>query len=295
MTSYIAVTSREWFKYLSHMNINENDQVNFWRKNKAPLNKIETGDDFYFLVKNQKEVKEERKILGKARFVRFEQNSYIEAWNKYKKLNGCETSDEFKRNMKKIYNESINTEFGCIILDNFEVFNTGVKLSDLDIEFKNSIVSGKYIDEEDRNKLDYFSYKESDYIDLIQEVTETYIEGDQKIITHIVRERNPSLKKAVVQKFLKNHTHLFCEVCGFDFNKQYGSLGQSFIECHHTKPIHQLKERTETQIEEMALLCANCHRMIHRKKEMLSIEELKAIVRENCQKDKLNRRFPDIQ
>ena len=67
-----------------------------------------------------------------------------------------------------------------------------------------------------------------------------------------------------------------CKICKFDFKEKYGLHGQNYIEVHHKKPLHTLIEASEIDPEhDMEVLCANCHRMVHRKKhEPLSIEEL---------------------
>lgn len=76
---------------------------------------------------------------------------------------------------------------------------------------------------------------------------------------------------------------LKCQVCGFDFYETYGDLGKGYIECHHINPLSERPEREwtselRTKIQDVAVLCANCHRMIHRKKPALSIDELRAII-----------------
>jgi len=71
---------------------------------------------------------------------------------------------------------------------------------------------------------------------------------------------------------------LACEACEFDFATFYGKRGYGFLECHHTKPVASLLEGHKTHINDLSLVCANCYRMIHRKKPWLSIDELKAIL-----------------
>ncbi|TDM48527.1 hypothetical protein ETI08_05110 [Macrococcoides goetzii] len=66
MVSYIGVTSREWFAYLSNRYISKDDTINFWKKSTSELKRLKHGDDFYFLVKNPKNIKGERQVLGKA-------------------------------------------------------------------------------------------------------------------------------------------------------------------------------------------------------------------------------------
>jgi 5-methylcytosine-specific restriction protein A len=70
---------------------------------------------------------------------------------------------------------------------------------------------------------------------------------------------------------------LACEACGFDFAAHYGDRGRGFIECHHTMPIATLAEGHKTHINHLALVCANCHRIIHREKPWLAVEEVRAL------------------
>jgi predicted HNH restriction endonuclease len=94
---------------------------------------------------------------------------------------------------------------------------------------------------------------------------------------HKVRERNTKTVKKKKDDFLKKNGRLYCEVCDFDFEKEYGSRGDGFIECHHTKFLSDYDEPTKTSITDLVLLCSNCHRIIHRKKPWLSVEELKDV------------------
>ncbi|MES3091908.1 HNH endonuclease [Sphingomonas aerolata] len=73
---------------------------------------------------------------------------------------------------------------------------------------------------------------------------------------------------------------LACEVCGFDFEAAYGGLGAGYIEVHHTKPVHMLTPGTKTKLADLALLCANCHRMMHRKQSPIDLELLGNLIPE---------------
>jgi hypothetical protein len=79
---------------------------------------------------------------------------------------------------------------------------------------------------------------------------------------------------------MKMNGRLACEACGFDFAIIYGERGSGFIECHHTKPVATLAEGHKTHIDDLALVCANCHRIIHRDRKWPSIAELKALLAE---------------
>jgi 5-methylcytosine-specific restriction protein A len=100
-------------------------------------------------------------------------------------------------------------------------------------------------------------------------------EGSVMTRIHRIRERNRSLIQKKKDHHFNNNGNLACECCGFDFGKSYGSHGDGFIECHHTKPVSELTPGEKTKISDLALLCSNCHRMIHRRRPWLSIDELR--------------------
>lgn len=99
-------------------------------------------------------------------------------------------------------------------------------------------------------------------------------EGGVIMRLHKRYERDPKLV-AEKRKAAAATGDLACEVCGFDFKVTYGELGDEYIEVHHTKPVHTLLAGTKTKLDDLALLCANCHRMAHRKRQPLSIEALR--------------------
>jgi len=99
----------------------------------------------------------------------------------------------------------------------------------------------------------------------------TATEGKQQLVSHIVKERNRKIVNEKKQQAIKNN-NLKCEVCSFSFSATYAN---DFIECHHIIPIGQAGIR-ETRLEDLALVCANCHRMLHKKfdGQYLSINQL---------------------
>jgi hypothetical protein len=111
---------------------------------------------------------------------------------------------------------------------------------------------------------------------------QSYVEGKRELRVHYQRERNRSLVAHAKRDFIDKNGSLYCEVCGFSFSKKYGDLGMNFIEAHHRKPLSEAQEATvETSIEDLAMVCANCHRMLHRQKPWLSIDELRDILERN--------------
>jgi len=112
----------------------------------------------------------------------------------------------------------------------------------------------------------------------IEELNLFVKEGGRKLITHFRRERNPRIVAEKKAQVLKVSGKLKCEVCGFDFPEKYGDLGYGFCEAHHVKPLSDSNREIETKLEDLAILCSNCHRMIHRTKPMMSVDEFKKLL-----------------
>lgn len=117
-----------------------------------------------------------------------------------------------------------------------------------------------------------------DYFLFLDDDEQEYPEGKESFRSHRVRERNSKLVNDAKDAFVKKHGSLFCEVCNINFENNYGLRGSRFIEAHHIKPVSQLKNEEKTKIKDLAMLCPNCHRMIHRK-PYITVEELKEIYR----------------
>lgn len=109
----------------------------------------------------------------------------------------------------------------------------------------------------------------------------TFSEGREKYALHKKYERDVNASKIVKEKRLKENGDLKCEVCGFSFLETYGELGSGFIEAHHKIPVSKLGNNGRTRIEDIALVCSNCHKIIHRTKPILSVDKLKKIVKQN--------------
>ncbi|MEP9397614.1 HNH endonuclease [Mesorhizobium sp. KR2-14] len=103
-------------------------------------------------------------------------------------------------------------------------------------------------------------------------------EGKVSYRYHRVLERKGAVVSLRKRAALTKHGKLDCEACGFDFVAVYGPRGYGFIEAHHTNPVHAMKEGDETAPEDLSLLCSNCHRMIHKAKPWLTVDELKALL-----------------
>lgn len=120
------------------------------------------------------------------------------------------------------------------------------------------------------DEIDYYSTKDD------------FSEGESRIVIHIKKERNQKLVKLAKEKWSAQHNHdIKCIVCSFSFYKTYGRIGQGFIEAHHVVPLSKLDGSITIKTEDLVPVCANCHRILHRKDPLLTMDELHQIIEMN--------------
>jgi 5-methylcytosine-specific restriction protein A len=91
-----------------------------------------------------------------------------------------------------------------------------------------------------------------------------FLEGGSKVYVSTRAERNPRARADAIRIHGTR-----CQVCDFDFGVAYGELGRGYVEVHHVAPIGAGDKRP-CEINpaiDLAVVCANCHRMLHRKKD----------------------------
>lgn len=106
-------------------------------------------------------------------------------------------------------------------------------------------------------------------------------EGRLLIRRHRSRERDKGLRKRKIEAVSRQGRQLTCEVCDFDFEATYGSRGAGYIECHHVVPLHEAGE-VRTRLSDLALICANCHRMIHHRAPWPTPGELRKLIQQTA-------------
>lgn len=119
----------------------------------------------------------------------------------------------------------------------------------------------------------------SDHDSSASDADEMLLEAPEGAIltrNHRRRERDPRLVVACKKLAMKKHGRLHCWACGFDFAATYGDFAEGIIDCHHTKPVHTLEPGATTKVADLALLCSNCHRVIHSQRPWLTLEQLRA-------------------
>lgn len=77
-------------------------------------------------------------------------------------------------------------------------------------------------------------------------------------------------KKAAV---LKKTGRLACEVCDFESSEIFDVEG--VIDVHHIVPLHKIGESVTT-MNDLALVCPTCHRVLHRHRPVITPAELRA-------------------
>jgi predicted HNH restriction endonuclease len=115
-------------------------------------------------------------------------------------------------------------------------------------------------------------------IDMAVADRRTKTEGGRKVFVSGRIERDPSLRAAA----LRIHGTACC-ICGFDYETVYGEWGSGFAEVHHLIMLGgaESSERLTDPEHDLAVVCANCHRMIHRRRDtVLTLDDLRH--RLNC-------------
>ena len=93
-----------------------------------------------------------------------------------------------------------------------------------------------------------------------------WAEGYPRRVSHLRRERAPGLARDKKAAVLAATGKLACEKCGFEPAAKYGpAYLDAGLDVHHKIPLAELPTGTETALADLALLCATCHRIEHRK------------------------------
>ena len=98
-----------------------------------------------------------------------------------------------------------------------------------------------------------------------------FLEGERRA-SKIAR----SLRSAALRAAAKRRWGPQCHCCGFSFKEFYGSVGENFAIVHHLDPLGNSDGRSRvTSVEDVRIVCANCHYILHRQDPPLGIDELK--------------------
>lgn len=84
------------------------------------------------------------------------------------------------------------------------------------------------------------------------------------------------------------HYGTTCKICGFDFDKVYGTSFHGIIEVHHIVPLSEIRRNYVVDpVRDLIPVCPNCHTALHSKRDgVYTPEELKTMfnsLRKNIQ------------
>lgn len=100
---------------------------------------------------------------------------------------------------------------------------------------------------------------------------ELYLEGALREVKVNAYERNAQAREACIR-----HHKAVCAACKFDFGSVYGEIAKGLIHVHHIVPLSTIgAEYKLDPITDLIPLCPNCHAVVHRGAEVLSIDKLK--------------------
>lgn len=105
--------------------------------------------------------------------------------------------------------------------------------------------------------------------------TASYFEGATRSIRVNAYERSRDGREACIR-----HHGVNCAVCGFNFERTYGTAAAGFIHVHHLRPLAVIgEEYVLDPVADLRPVCPNCHAVIHRKEPPYSIEEAQTMIR----------------
>ncbi|SIO25790.1 HNH endonuclease [Singulisphaera sp. GP187] len=124
---------------------------------------------------------------------------------------------------------------------------------------------------------DHMRFYQSDLSDVGQDGA---IEGELRVAMSRHRARERWLRDSKIAEVKQaNDGRLPCHVCTFDFFKVYGDIGRAYAQVHHLKPLGDRTRPSLTKLSDLAVLCANCHIMVHIGNQVRPLEGLLAVPR----------------
>ena len=123
------------------------------------------------------------------------------------------------------------------------------------------------VDGGDANRFEHLEQNEAD--------NKKMSEGEKKLLQHYKRERRPQLRDMKLKSVMREVGFLQCECCGTAAEAYPPEYRKSVFEVHHRRPLSE--GSTLTGVDDLALLCANCHRAIHTfpNDQMPSVDEFR--------------------
>lgn len=266
----------DWLAY--HQQHSANKLVVFYGSPKKETH----GYDVLFCVRPKP-----REIFAVGKIQKQNVISPNEAWTKYGSALGAQSEKEWRQQADSVLKNSLEKYKGNILaieLSDFRLFPEPINLESVGIGNTDWQLMKEVSEEETNRLMDKLQTDSDPDFILAQEFglepdEITFKEGKERMRLHLTKERNRQLvNRAKESWYQSSNGKLHCEVCNFSFPEKYGKVGAGFIEAHHRISIASLTAETIVKIADLAAVCSNCHRMIHRHQPLLTIQELKQII-----------------
>lgn len=105
--------------------------------------------------------------------------------------------------------------------------------------------------------------KKGELDEAADELPEGGQEGRKLLVSHYRRERSKALSISAKKIARSKHPEklLVCEICSVVPEKTYR---EDTIEAHHRIPLNKLAGSTKVMPSDLAMICPNCHRAVHK-------------------------------
>ena len=104
------------------------------------------------------------------------------------------------------------------------------------------------------------------------------LQGEERL--RYVWHRRAEGRNGALARRAKEAQGYSCQVCGRNYADEFGDLGKRAVDAHHLVPFNSIGPDTRAlnALTDFAIVCSNCHRMLHSQNPPLMPEALAAIV-----------------
>lgn len=262
---YVLHTDPKWLSF--HRANHEGTRVLFTRGPSGGLKRLNTGG---LLVFNERR-SNPHTARGVGVFLGNEQTTLESAWEMHGQAVGLPTREAYlKANRRFLAKPENKGRVTLLIVDSFRSLEPSVALAELGIESTPFAARGWYLTTGEwiavRERLGVRDLAEVPSISSLEEQFGSASEEGRRVQrTHLRLERDRGVVARAKAQWADANPDLPCELCKVSFVAVYGEHGRDFIEAHHRVPLHSLAagQTTRTTVEDLAPVCANCHRMLH--------------------------------
>ena len=243
----------------------------------------------------------DKKLINSTKIIKLKKISSKDVWSKEELLFLCKflskkggdvsrKSKDFQKILTDIKN--INTLYKIKTKTALQIHKKLQELNELSSNFNDKTLE----ETQEINFLRSYDLKKTEFEEMYKNISqvlksfhklnlnldEIHYEAEEgKILSalHHYKERDKKIVEAKKLSILAKFNKLSCEACNFNFKEFYGERGNGYIECHHLLPVSQMSLNHKTKLDDLCLLCSNCHRMIHKSIPWLSVQQLKEIIK----------------